>query len=117
MAKTVSWILGVILAVAGIWGFFGPGFGFIAGNTLAAIIHLVLGIILIVLASKPAAVTMLKTVGIIYVILGLLGLLSVGFLAADGTTNWFYLIVGVIVAIIGFAGKKGGASSAPAPQA
>jgi di/tricarboxylate transporter len=49
----------------------------------------------------------LKTIGIIYVILGILGLIGAAFIANDTTTAVFYLIVGIVVAICGFSAKSG----------
>ncbi len=116
MAKTASWVFGVILVIGGLWGFFAqPAIGFVAADTLSSIIHVVAGVVLLALAAKPSAGMVLKVVGIIYVVLALLGFLGWNFIAADGVTNWFYLVVGVVMAALGFAGK-GGSSAAPAPQ-
>jgi len=127
MAKTTSWIFGAILVIAGIWGFFtqpSPVAGFLAASVLSSIIHLVVGIVLLALAAKPAAGCTLKVVGILYVIFGILTFVSVIFPAGQ-VTAWFYIIVGVIVAALGFSTKKGAvvppaapsAPAAPAPQA
>ena len=122
MTKTVSWVLGVILVVLGVWGFFTGGadvLGFLASNTLSNIIHVVIGVIVIAMAAKPSAGATLKTVGIIYAILGLLGILGWNFIPAASATDWFYLVVGIIVAVIGFTSKEGAGSmgsTTPAPQ-
>ncbi len=119
MSKTASWIFGVIFVIAGIWGFFAPALGFIQANMVGSVIHLVVGVILLALASKPSAVMVLKTIGIIYVIWAIIGFLGWGFTGEDSVTTWFYLIVGVIIAVLGFADKKGAAPmapSSPAPQ-
>ena len=59
----------------------------------------------------------LKTVGIIYVIWAIIGFIGWGFTGEDSVTTWFYLIVGVIIAVLGFTDKNGvSAPSAPAPQ-
>lgn len=117
MTKTVSWVLGVILVVAGIWGFFADkAVGFIAADTISSIIHLVVGLVVIITASKCAGMT-LKIVGIIYIIWGILGMVGWNFTVADSVTNWFYLVVGLVVAIIGFMSKGDMSSAAPAPTA
>ncbi len=113
MAKTSAIIFGIIFVVAGIWGLFAqPAIGFIAADTLSSIIHIVIGLILLVVAGKESVGTTLKTVGIIYVILAILGFVGANFIAGDTTTNVFYLIVGVVVAVLGFASKKGVAAPA-----
>jgi len=121
MAKTVSWVLGVVLAVAGLWGFISqPALGFITGSTLANIVNLVVGIVVLAMAGKSSAATTLKVVGIIYAVWGLLGVIGLGFADENNVTSWFYLVVGVVVAVLGWTSKSGAASPAnpsSAPQA
>ncbi len=122
MAKTASWVFGVIFVIAGIWGFFAtPVVGFIAADTLSSVVHLVVGIVLLVLASKPSAATALKTVGIIYVIFAVLGFFQggtvlFGTFVTDAATNWFYLVVGIVIAALGFS-AKGDMAMPAAPSA
>lgn len=115
MAKTVSWVLGVVLVIAGVWGFFGgdTSVGFLASSVLSSIIHVVIGVIVLAMAGKPSAGMTLRVVGIIYVILGLLGFFDWSFIPVSSATNWFYLIVGVVVAVLGFT-SKGASAAAPA---
>jgi len=121
MAKTSAIIFGIIFVIAGIWGFFSDSvLGFIAADTLSSIIHLVAGIILLATASKASAAGALKTIGIIYVIFAILGFIQgttvlFGAFVTDMTTTWFYLIVGIVVAVLGFS-SKGGSSAGAAPQ-
>ena len=116
MAKTWSWVFGVIFVIAGVWGFFAqPAVGFIAADTLSSIIHLVVGIILLAMAGKPSAGGTLKVIGIIYVLWAILGFLGWSFTAIDGTTTWFYLIVGIVLAAVGWSSK--GSMAAPAAPA
>ncbi|MFA6432743.1 MAG: hypothetical protein WCV82_02940 [Candidatus Paceibacterota bacterium] len=116
MAKTSSWVFGVILVIAGVWGFFiQPAVGFIAADTMSSIMHVIAGVVLLALATKSSAGMALKVIGIIYVVWALLGFLSWNFVAADGVTNWFYLVVGIVVAALGWSAKDGGAAPA-APQ-
>jgi hypothetical protein len=108
MAKTSAAIFGVIFVVAGIWGLFSDmAIGFIAADYVSSVIHIIVGLILLIVAQKPSAAGALKIFGIIYVILGILGLVGGEFMANDATTAWFYLIVGVVVAVLGFSSKKG----------
>lgn len=122
MAKTVSWVVGVILIIAGVWGFFAqPAVGFIAADWLSSLVHVVAGVVLLAMASKPSAAGTLKTVGIIYVIFAILGFFQGstvlwGIFATDQVTNWFYLIVGIVVAALGFSSKDSSAAAPAAPQ-
>jgi len=115
MAKTSAIIFGIIFVIAGVLGFFmNPVIGLIAANAMSSIIHIIVGIILLVLAAKPAAPMALKTIGIIYVIWAILSFLNINVGPASTATAWFYLVVGIIIAALGFASKKGMSSSAPA---
>ena len=117
MAKTTSWVFGIIFIIAGIWGFFSPmAVGFIAADTLSSIIHLVIGVILLAVANKASAGMTLKVVGIIYILWSILGFLGWNFTVADSVTNWFYLVVGIVIAALGFA-AKGSSMAAPAAPA
>lgn len=124
MAKTTAWVFGVIFIIAGIWGFFAaPAVGFIAAAWLSSLVHVVVGIVLLALANKPSAAGALKTVGILYVVFAILGFIqgsSVLWTSAfptDMVTNWFYLVVGIVVAALGFSAKGSSmASAAPAQQ-
>ena len=81
MAKTSAWVFGVIFIIAGVWGFFAqPSIGFIAADWLSSLVHVVVGIVLLALAGKPAAANALKTVGIIYVVLAILGFFQSNFI-------------------------------------
>ena len=120
MAKISAIVFGIIFVIAGIWGLFAqPVLGFIAADRIGSIVHIIVGIVLLVLASKSSAATALKTVGIIYVILAILGFIQgstilFGTFVTTAATTWFYLIAGLVIAILGFAsGKKGGDVSAP----
>ena len=62
MAKKASWIFGVIFIIAGLWGFFAPpAIGFIAADAFSSIVHVIVGVVLLIMASKPSAATTLKT--------------------------------------------------------
>lgn len=112
MAKTSAAIFGIIFVVAGIWGLFSESaIGFIAADYVSSVIHIIVGLILLIVAAKPAAVGALKTIGIIYVIFGILGLIQgdsvISLFVTDTTTSVFYLVVGIVVAVLGFSSKKG----------
>jgi hypothetical protein len=117
MAKKSALIFGIIFVLAGILGFFmNPVIGLIAANTASNIIHIIIGIILLVVAGKSSAAMALKTVGIIYVIWAILSFLGVNVGPASTATAWFYLVVGIIIAALGFASKKGMSSAPAAPM-
>jgi len=105
--------------IAGIWGFFSQpnaALGFIAADITSSIIHLVLGLVLLAMAGKASAAGSLKVVGIIYILWSILGFVGWNFTVTDGVTNWFYLVVGIVIAALGFA-SKGSSAAAPAAPA
>ena len=118
MAKTSAIIFGIIFVIAGIWGFFAnPILGFLAADSVSSIIHIIAGLVLLIVAAKPAAASALKTIGIIYVVFAILGFLQTstvlfGVFTTSMASNWFYLVVGIIVAALGWSSAKGGMSSA-----
>lgn len=121
MAKTAAIIFGIILLVVGVWGFFGGGtsVGVFAADMTSSVVHVVLGIVLLAVSAKPSAGATLKTLGIIYIIIAILGFVGgekiLGFVANNPAADWLYLVAGVIMAACGWSGKKG-MMSPGAPQ-
>ena len=118
MAKKSCTLFGVIFLIAGIWGIIqGSFFGVFVADTSSSLIHIIVGVILVVLASKPSAQVSLKVVGVIYIIFALLGFFQgtkVLWFVTDGATTWLYLVLGIIVAALGWSSKNGVGSHAPA---
>ena len=115
MAKTAALVIGIIFIIIGIWGFFqNPVLGVFDANTTHSIVHLIFGIILVACASKAAA-TALKWVGIIYIIVAIIGFIQgssvLGIIDVNAADNWLHLVLGIVIAIFGFAGAKGSASA------
>jgi hypothetical protein len=114
MGFNVMWvkILGVVLLLVGLWGFFSSGMvlGF-AVNTTHNIVHLVSGVILLWagFGNKGASAPLWnKIFGLVYLVVAVLGLLSVGFvvdlLALNSADNWLHLVIGVVTIGVGFWG-------------
>jgi hypothetical protein len=119
MAKTSSIVFGIIFIIAGIWGFISsPILGIFAADTMSSVVHIIVGIILLAMAAKPAAVATLKTIGVIYVIFAIIGFISgssmLGIFTVNAGANWLYLILGIVIAVLGWSGKE--SSSPMAPQ-
>jgi len=113
MSKTSAIVFGIIFLIAGVWGLIStPVLGIFGFGSVASIIHIIAGIVLLAVSGKPGAAGALKTVGIIYVIFFILSLLGLTILG-DSASGWLYLVLGVVIAILGFSDKK---SVAAAPQ-
>jgi len=112
MVKKVAIVLGIVFVIAGVWGFFSPvAVGFLVADKLSSIVHILVGIVLLLVSGKSSVVVALKTVGIIYVLFAILGFIQgdsvlFGTFVTNMIANVFYLIVGLVLAGVGFAGKK-----------
>lgn len=117
--KTASVILGLLFIAAGILGFIpNPVIGdgedkMFHADTLHSIIHLVTGglMILIPLAKTGVTASFLKGFGVVYFVLGVLGLINfgtsgmgtlLGFLHVNGADNFLHMGLGLITFIAGF---------------
>ena len=126
MAKKSALVIGIIFILVGILGFI-PGHGIVGegalfeANGLHNVIHLIFGLILLFVALKsPAkAVTTLKVVGIIYLILAIIGFIQgdtiLGIVPVNGADNVLHLILGIVIGALGFAGKSDASAPASAP--
>ena len=123
--KTTGIVFGIIYLIIGILGLLATpligGAGYFVTNTAFDIINIIVGIIFLVVAFKGAAGVAMtsKIIGIIYVLLAIIGFFTVsagatgsvlGFIDANGATNWLNLILGIIVLAFGFKKSEGGAA-------
>ena len=112
MAKNSARLFGAIFVIAGIWGFIqAPILGLFAANAVSSIIHVIVGVILFVVATKPSVIVTLKTVGVVYIIFALLGFYNgasvLGIFPTNGPADWLYIVLGIIIAAFGWSSKKG----------
>jgi uncharacterized membrane protein len=112
-------ILGVILALLGLLGFISnPLIGanaLFGANAAHNLIHIVLGAILLIVAFRfnKSSALWLKIIGAIMFFLGLIGVLTVpsaggmvlGFVAANGASNWLNFVAGIVIFIAGMQGQ------------
>jgi hypothetical protein len=122
MAKTLAMIFGVVFVLVGLLGFVNnPILGLFAVDALHNIVHIILGIVLIAGArnmNPKAAVSSMKTVGIIYIVLAVLGFILVpvsgkllGLVTMNGADNWLHVVLGVALLIAAMAAKPSMKSS------
>jgi len=120
MGKIIK-VMGWVFLILGILGFFSnPIIGMSSGAWFHAdfshdLVHLVTGLILLWVAYKAQTKTRgtLKTFGIIYLLLAVLGWLLVsgtgsllGLVEVDGVGNWLHLIFGFILISGGLKGSS-----------
>ena len=111
---------GILLLLLGLLGFISnPLIGvhaLFAADAAHNVLHLVLGIILLSAAlwSRIHVFFWLKAVGTLLGLLGLVGLLTLpstggallGIVYTNGAYNWFHLVLGVAMVIIGVYEKR-----------
>lgn len=111
-------IIGIIVALAGIIGFFNnPVIGILETNTIQNVVYIILGL-LILMSTMKGHMMVTKIIGIIFAVLGILGFVLsgdtvIGLVESTTNVNSFNLIVGIIVLLIAFMNKGGSDHSAP----
>jgi len=116
--KTASLIIGVIFIAVGLLGFVsnpiidGSGNAIFHADTVHNIVHIVSGVLflLIALAAPASAGTYLKVFGVVYLLLGVLGLITIGsggmgkllgFLHVNGPDNFLHIGLGIVIFLAG----------------
>ncbi len=111
-------IVGIIVALAGVIGFFNnPIIGILETSTIQNIVYIILGLLILMSVMKGQAM-LTKIIGIVFAILGILGFVLsgntvLGIVESTTNVNSFNLIVGIIVLLIAFMNKGGSGHSAP----
>ena len=110
--KTLALILGIILAILGIWGFFIDsilGFGV---NPAQSVLHLIGGAFGIYSGTKGMGKGFNISIGWIGIVLGILGFIPTidgllsDYLNINQAITWLHLILGVVFVIIGYTVKE-----------
>jgi hypothetical protein len=115
--KTYALILGLVLLIVGIWGFFvGTGNVLIFGvNTAQSVLHVIAGLFGIYVGTKGQGRGYNSSIGWIGIILGILGFIPVvghngGYLASwlniNPAITYLHLVIGVLSLLIYYAVKE-----------
>lgn len=108
-------IIGIIVALVGIIGFFNnPVIGILETNTIQNVVFIILGL-MIIMSTMKEHMMVTKIIGLIFAILGILGFVLsgdtvIGLVESTTNVNSFNLIIGIIMLIIAFM-KKGSSGS------
>ena len=129
MAKTLAIVFGIVFVLVGVLGFMDTGLvgemGLFQTNALHDIVHLLFGLILLVVAfTAPMKSGMwLKTLGIIYLVLAVLGFLMIpaggdllGLVTMNTADHWLHVLLGIVLILAGMMGNRGGAPSGGMPM-
>jgi hypothetical protein len=120
MAKNWAITFGVIFVIVGLLGYIGGAgivgpTGIFVTDTVHDTIHFLTGLIFLIVAfaAPQSSAGTMKTFGIIYLIIGLVGFASptmFGLIAGNGADVWLHLVLGIVITWAGFsAGKRMGA--------
>ena len=126
MAKTLALIFGIVFVLVGLLGFVGnPLVGANAlfeADTAHNLVHFALGLVLLAVAlwASAQSAMWLKIVGIIYLVVGALGLVLVsdmgsllGIISINSADNWLHLVLGVILLASSYMAKGEAVSNTP----
>ena len=109
-AKPVSWLLGLVLLVAGVAGFF-------AGGTLLIfqvdpvhnVIHIISGLTALLMTQRYAR-ECLVMLGVFYGVIAVFGFFNggdiLGFFSTNLAGDYLHFAIGAIGLVVGFGGKR-----------
>lgn len=121
MAKSIVMLLGVVLLIVGVLGFFNdPILGIFETDTVHNIVHLLTGVVALTMASmgEASAKTFGKVFGIVYLLVTVLGYAAVsdgkilGLISINGADNILHIALTLVFLYVGFSKS----SSSPAPM-
>ena len=121
--KTASLVIGILFLLIGILGFIpnpivGPDhWALFHADTVHSIVHLVSGalFLFLALAMPSAAPTFHKIFGVIYFLIGVLGIMNVGaegmstvlgFLHVNEADNYLHIVLGLVIFLAGMMRPK-----------
>jgi hypothetical protein len=122
MARTISYVVGAVLLVLGVWGFIdAPILGLFATNTVHSLVYIIVGALLLYFGYAWGGMSMmvLKVVGILLALLAIVGFAMggdtlFGVLANSLNDQILHLVAGAVLLWAGFmSGKKEDMPSAP----
>ncbi len=113
LTKSVTWILGVVLVLIGVAGFFVDGTLLVFQvDTIHNIVHLLSGVVGIAAASSGEKYSRLFLIvfGIIYGVVTVVGFVNggdiLGLFQVNDADNYLHAAIAVVSLGVGFGGKK-----------
>lgn len=114
--KPLTWILGIVLVIVGILGFFasnGMVLGMFQVDMMHNIIHLLSGVIALGAASTSVQYSRLYLIvfGLVYGLVTVLGFMSsngsvLGLITVNSADNYLHLVIAAVCLVVGFGSKK-----------
>lgn len=122
MAKTILYVLGVILTLVGVLGFIMPSplLGIFEVNALHNVVHLVTGLVFLGVAwMAPMQASMTaKVLGVVYALVAILGLVMgegmlLGLITVNMADHILHIGLALVLLYAGFMGGDSRSSSMP----
>ena len=122
-AKTAALAIGIIFIVVGLLGFIdNPIVGssekaIFHADTVHNMVHIISGLlfVLVAMAAPASASTVMIIFGIVYLLIGILGITSVGengmakvlgFLHVNAADNYLHIALGIVIALAGMITRR-----------
>lgn len=113
LTKSVTWILGIVLVLIGVAGFFTNGMLLVFQvDTIHNIVHILSGVIGIAAASSGESYSRMYLIvfGIVYGIVTVIGFVNggdiLGLFEVNDADNYLHAAIAVVSLGVGFGGKK-----------
>lgn len=113
LTKSVTWILGLVLILVGLAGFFVDGTLFVFKvDTVHNIIHLLSGVVGVAAASSSESYSRLYLIvfGLVYAVVTVVGFVNggdiLGIFQVNDADNYLHAAIAVVSLGVGFGGKK-----------
>lgn len=113
LTKTVTWILGLVLVLIGLAGFFVDGMLLVFEvNNVHNIVHLLSGVVAIAAASSGDSYSRMYLIvfGLVYGLVTVIGFVNggdiLGLFHANDADNYLHAAIAVVCLGVGFGGKK-----------
>ncbi len=112
LVKPVTWLLGIVLLLVGILGFFmQPILSLFDVNTLHSIVHVASGAVALIAASMSFSASRMYLIvfGIVYAVVAVAGFMAlepvVNMLMLNTADNFLHVAIAAVCLIIGFGSK------------
>ncbi len=112
MVKSLTWILGIVLLLVGIAGFFMNPVLVFQVDTIHNVVHLLSGIIALAAASSGESSSRLYLIifGIVYGLVTILGFVNsgsiLGLFSVNQADNYLHAAIALVCLGVGFGSKK-----------
>ena len=113
LTKSVTWILGVVLVLVGLAGFFVDGMLLVFQvDTVHNIVHLLSGVVAIAAASSGESYSRMYLIvfGLVYGVVTIIGFVTggdiLGLFEVNDADNYLHAAIAVVCLGVGFGGKK-----------